>query len=100
MSTKGSSATNRGLALRGLYRDRENGWMFGVCAGVAERFDFSTLTVRVLAVISLILFTLPTALAYLAAAVLLRPRPLIYRGGRCEHDFWRCREHHDSWRTS
>ena len=26
--------------LRGLYRDRENGWIFGVCAGLAERFDF------------------------------------------------------------
>ena len=27
--------------LRGLYRDRENGWVFGVCAGIADRFNLS-----------------------------------------------------------
>lgn len=100
MSTTGSSTTNRKPALNGLYRDRENGWIFGVCAGVAERFEFSTMTVRVLAVLSLILFTMPTALLYLAATLLLRPRPLIYRGRHCEHEFWRCRESRDNWRTS
>ena len=24
---------------RGFYRDRENGWIFGVCAGLADRFN-------------------------------------------------------------
>ena len=100
MSTTENSAMNRGATLRGLYRDRENGWIFGVCAGIAERFDFSVLTVRVLAVLSLILFTMPTALLYLAATMLLRPRPLTYRGPHCEQEFWRCRERHDHWRTS
>jgi phage shock protein PspC (stress-responsive transcriptional regulator) len=42
--------------LRGLYRDRENGWIFGVCAGVADRFNFRTGTVRLIAIISLVLF--------------------------------------------
>lgn len=23
---------------QGFYRDRENGWIFGVCAGLADRF--------------------------------------------------------------
>ena len=42
--------------LRGFYRDRENGWVFGVCAGIADRFNFRVGTVRVLAIISLLLF--------------------------------------------
>ena len=42
--------------LNGLYRDRENGWIFGVCAGLADRFNFRTATVRVIAIICLVLF--------------------------------------------
>ena len=42
--------------LRGFYRDRENGWVFGVCAGLADRFNFRVGTVRVIAIISLYLF--------------------------------------------
>ena len=42
--------------LRGMYRDRENAWIFGVCAGLAEFGNFRTGTVRVIAVICLILF--------------------------------------------
>ena len=26
--------------VHGLYRDRENAWIFGVCAGIAEYGDF------------------------------------------------------------
>ena len=37
--------------LRGLYRDRENGWIFGVCAGLAEFGNFNVSTVRIIAVI-------------------------------------------------
>ena len=42
--------------LRGLYRDRENGWIFGVCAGIADFGNFRTATVRVIAVVCLLLF--------------------------------------------
>lgn len=100
-NTCSSRTADRGPALRGLYRDRENGWMFGVCAGIAERFGFDIMVVRVIAVLSLMLFFVPTALAYLAAVLLLRERPLTYRGARCERDFWRhgeTRNHH--WRSS
>ena len=37
--------------LRGFYRDRENGWIFGVCAGIADRFNLQLGAVRVIAVI-------------------------------------------------
>ena len=75
--------------LRGLYRDRENGWVFGVCAGIAEYFNFRTGTVRVLAVISLVLFFWITVLVYLGATLLFREKPLIYSGSCMEREFWR-----------
>jgi phage shock protein C len=86
--------------LRGLYRDRENGWIFGVCAGVAERFNFSTCTVRVIAVISLLLFFWPTALVYIGATLLLKEKPLIYAGRTREYEFWRARDQRDYWSRS
>lgn len=78
--------------VRGLYRDRENGWIFGVCAGIAEFANFRTCTVRVIAVICLLLFFWPTVLLYVGATLLLRERPLIYSGRYDEYEFWRrCR---------
>lgn len=76
-------------ALRGLYRDRENGWVFGVCAGLAERFNLNLGAVRIIAVISLFLAFWATAAVYLAATFLIREKPLVYSGARTEHDFWR-----------
>ena len=39
---------------RRLYKDSENGIILGVCAGIANFFDCKVLTVRVMAVISLL----------------------------------------------
>lgn len=95
------SARNAGTSpYYGLYRDRENGWIFGVCAGIADRFGFRTLTVRIVATVSLVVFFLPTAIVYLAATLLLRERPLTYCGARREQDFWRCQRGHDHWSAS
>lgn len=85
--------------LRGFYRDRENGWLFGVCAGIADRFNFRLGTVRVIAVISLLLFFWPSAITYLAAVVLIKEKPLVYSGRRSENDFWRTYRS-DHWRRS
>jgi phage shock protein C len=85
--------------LRGLYRDRENGWIFGVCAGVAERFNFRTGTVRVITVICLVLFFWATALIYIGATLLLKEKPLIYSGRNREYEFWRTTRS-DYWRHS
>jgi len=82
--------------LRGFYRDRENGWIFGVCAGIADRFNLSLGALRAVAVICLILFFWGTALVYILAAVLIREKPLIYAGRSNEYDFWRRRSDH--WR--
>jgi phage shock protein PspC (stress-responsive transcriptional regulator) len=85
--------------LRGLYRDRENAWIFGVCAGVADRFNFRLSTVRIIAVICLALFFWLTAAIYIGATLLIREKPLIYSGRQAEYDFWRRRER-DYWSHS
>lgn len=85
--------------LRGFYRDRENGLVFGVCAGVADRFNFRVGAVRVIAVISLLLFFWLTAAVYLAATLLIREKPLVYSGRRSESEFWR-RYTRDNWGRS
>jgi phage shock protein PspC (stress-responsive transcriptional regulator) len=95
MSTYSSNRNHRRCG--GLYRDRENSWLFGVCAGLAEFANFRTGTVRVLALISLLLFFWPTVLIYGAAALLLKERPLIYAGRNAEYEFWRCRGHRGRW---
>ena len=86
--------------LRGLYRDRENGWIFGVCAGVAEYFNFRTGTVRLITFICLLLFFWPTVLVYIAATLLFREKPLTYSGRQREFEFWRRTRHGDYWSHS
>jgi phage shock protein C len=85
--------------MRGFYRDRENGWVFGVCAGIADRFNFRIAAVRVVAIISLLLFFWLTAAIYLGLTVLIREKPLVYSGRRNEGEFWR-RYGRDHWRSS
>ena len=81
---------------RGFYRDRDNGWIFGVCAGLAERLNLQISAVRIIAVISLLVFFWLTAAVYIAATLLIREKPLIYSGQRTENDFWR-RYRRDHW---
>ncbi len=83
--------------LRGLYRDRENGWIFGVCAGLAEFLNFNVGPVRIAAVVCLLLFFWPVVLAYVAATLLLREKPLIYSGREAEYEFWRRASYKDRW---
>ena len=82
---------------QGLYRDRENGWIFGVCAGLAERFNFRTATVRIIAVVCLLVFFWQTALAYIGATLLLREKPLVYSGRIREFEFWSRSGARDHW---
>ena len=44
--------------------------VMGVCSGLARQFDWDVTTVRVVAVISLFVFTAPTFLAYIVAGAL------------------------------
>lgn len=85
--------------LRGFYRDRENGWIFGVCAGIADRYNLSVGVVRVIAVVSLLVFFWLTAAIYLGVTLLTREKPLLYSGSRSEYEFWRSYRR-DDWRHS
>ena len=81
-----------GEAIRhGLYRDRENGWLFGVCAGIADRFNLRRSAVRLLAAIGLLLFFWTSVLLYVLATVLIREKPLIHTGCASEPTFRRRR---------
>lgn len=83
---------------RGFYRDRENGWIFGVCAGLADRFNLQVGAIRIIAVICLLAFFWVTAAVYIGATLLIRRKPLIYSGQRSEAEFWRTYRR-DHWRA-
>ena len=85
--------------VRGLYKDSDNGWGCGVCAGLADRFNLNLGTFRLGAVISLLLFFWMTAAIYAGLALLLREKPLVYSGRMSESEFWR-RYRRDNWRHS
>ncbi len=71
-----------------LYKDRENGLLFGVCAGLADRFDWNPTATRIVALIALVCAFMPTAFVYLVAGLALPNRKLRYRGGGDEDRFW------------
>ena len=87
--------SNSGPA-RGLYRDQENAWIFGVCAGIADRFGFRVTAVRIIALVSLALFFWLTVPIYIGATLLMREKPLVYSGRQPEYEFWR-RYRHRQW---
>ena len=76
------------LSERHIYRSR-NGAIFGVCRGVAEYFDFSVLWLRLIT-IAIFLFTgiWPVVVLYFAAALLMKPEPLIPLENMDEREFY------------
>jgi phage shock protein C len=74
---------------RRLYRNPRRGWIAGVCAGIADYFGVGTCLVRFLVLISLVVFTVPTFIAYVVAAFVLERRPEAMQASREEEAFWR-----------
>ena len=61
----------------GLYRARD-GWIFGVCKGIANYLDFSVFWCRVIAVVVFIFSGFwPIVVLYLVAALLMKPEPVL-----------------------
>lgn len=79
------------LPLVNLYRDTETSMILGVCAGIGDRFGWNLTTVRVIAVLALILFP-GTLLVYLTAGILLPVKRLTYHGSR-ESRLWERRSY-------
>ncbi|CAN5138327.1 hypothetical protein BH24PSE2_BH24PSE2_04700 [soil metagenome] len=75
--------------LKRLYRDQENALLMGVCAGLADYFEWPVVAVRAAAAAMLYFWFLPVLVLYLTAGLLLRDRPLRYRGKHDEPNFWR-----------
>ena len=56
---------------RMLGNSADRGWVFGVCPAVAQRTGLELWCVRLTAIICLLIFTLPTAAIYFAAAMVM-----------------------------
>lgn len=72
-----------------LYRDPKQGRVLGVCRGLADYFGFNTALVRLIAVVGLIFFTVPTLVCYFLLGWILDPVPADLFHTVEEEDFWR-----------
>lgn len=77
---------------KGLYKDSEEGILMGVCAGLANYFDFSRNGMRLIVLLAALFMFWPVVIAYFVAGFVLKHRPLCYCG-RNERDFWRRSSH-------
>jgi phage shock protein C len=81
---------NDAFATRTLYRSR-HGWLLGVCQGIADYRDVPVFWVRMLVVVVFLLTgLLPTLLLYLAAAVLVKPEPVVPIETEDQEEFYNC----------
>lgn len=71
-----------------LYRDTERGVILGVCAGIAECFDWPVWLTRLGALALAWCFPIPVAVIYILAGYILPERPLRYCGDGGERFFW------------
>ncbi len=73
---------------RYLYRSRQ-GWIFGVCQGLA---DYTKISVTVIRIIFIVFFILsgffPIVLIYLLAAILISPKPMVNFQSDEEKEFY------------
>ncbi len=65
-----------------LHLDKDNGWFFGVCAGLANLLNLDPALIRVGTIVSGLFFPKLTIAAYLVAWLVLDDRPLIRRRSR------------------
>lgn len=71
-----------------LYRDKKHRIIGGVCAGIADYFGISRFIVRVLVLISLFMFTLPTLAIYIVAMFFLKDKPEELDRNQDEKKLW------------
>ena len=72
-----------------FYRDRRNGKIMGVCAGLADYFGWNVTLIRVLAIIALIWFSALTFVIYFALGFLLPVKPKRLYDWDANEDYWR-----------
>jgi len=69
-----------------LYRDRENGMIFGVCAGLADYFGFDVKLTRILVAIGGLIFFPTVIVIYIILGLLLDTAPQLPRDRSREGD--------------
>ncbi len=73
---------------RQLFRSRD-GWIFGVCKGLADYFEIPVFWMRVLWLIAIPLSALlPMVLIYVVAAIFMKPEPVIPLVSAEDWDFY------------
>ncbi len=77
----------------GLYRARD-GFILGVCKGIAEFYDFALFWVRAVFVV-LFIFTgfWPICVIYFVAAILMKPKPVIPLETEDDREFYESYTH-------
>ena len=83
-----------------LCRDRENGKLLGVCAGIANYYGLESWVVRLIALTGLVFLTSVTLVGYFVAALLMDPSPLHRRRPRARPARRRRRERRSGKRDS
>ena len=58
-----------------LYLDKRNGWLAGVCAGIAARTGIDRAVIRIATVVSGLLLPTLTLAVYITAWLVLEKRP-------------------------
>lgn len=72
-----------------VYRDPSRRVLAGICVGIADYLGVGPLMVRLAAMLGLLLFTVPTAVAYVTLALVLPRRPARLYATRADEEFWR-----------
>ncbi|MDQ2070292.1 envelope stress response membrane protein PspC [Natronospira bacteriovora] len=72
-----------------LYRDPQNGWIAGVCAGLGDYFSISVAGVRFLTIVALFFFAPFVVVTYIVLALILPRRPQALYQGAEEEAMWR-----------
>ncbi|MFL0671100.1 MAG: envelope stress response membrane protein PspC [Erythrobacter sp.] len=71
-----------------LYRDKHNGKIMGVCAGIADYTGINVFWVRMAAFLSIFMLSGMTILAYFAAGLLLNKKPPYLYRDASEQKYW------------
>lgn len=72
-----------------FYRDRHNGKIMGVCAGLADYFGWNVTFIRILAIIALFWFMPGTLLIYFGLGLLLPVKPEKLYEWDTDDEYWR-----------
>ncbi len=78
---------------RRLFRNSERGVILGVCAGLADSFDWPLWLTRIAALALGWFFPVTVVVAYGVAALIMPERPLRYCGDGDERSYWQSRRH-------